>query len=341
MPTIKDVAREAGVSIATVSYVLNNKSDSISEQTRNLVLEAARRIGYTPNITARNLRYSRTGLIGYAWHTVPEGQVNPILDRFTYHLAYAAEMAGYHILTFIQPLEEPQAVYDDLSRAGRLDAFILAGIKYDDPRVNLLLERKFPFAGFGRSNPELNFPWVDVDGYGGVKKAVQYLIELGHRRIGFVGWGEDLSATFSERLKGYETALKEVGLPIPDEYIYYGEHSEQLGRDAFDYWWRLPEDQRPTAVMAVSDLEAIGLMNAAKEHGLTIGEDLSIIGFDDVPMSQYLSPPLTTLQQPIPEIAEILIDMLTAILNRRKPQYESQLVQPLLVKRGSCGAPKA
>src|SRR5215213_4303179 len=108
MPTIKDVAREAGVSIATVSYVLNNKADAVSEPTRKHVIEAADRIGYRPNVTARNLRSNQTRLIGYAWYdapseNVPAGRLNTVLDWFTFYLARAAEQSGYHLLTFTYP----------------------------------------------------------------------------------------------------------------------------------------------------------------------------------------------------------------------------------------------
>ncbi len=339
MPTIKDVAREAGVSIATVSYVLNNKSASISEETRNLVLEAARHIGYTPNVTARNLRYSRTGLVGYAWHDVPAGQVNPILDRFTYHLAHAAENAGYHILTFTQPVDDPVTVYDELLRSGRLDSFVLAGVKYDDPRVKLLMERNFPFACFGRSNPEHDFLWVDVDGENGVCSAVDYLIGLGHRRIGMVAWHEDNTLTWEHRVKGYKKAMHAADLPVNDEHIIYGDHSEQLGRSALAQWWELPKNDRPTAIFAISDLEAIGVMNEARERGIVVGKDLSVIGFDDVPMSQHLSPALTTLQQPVQQISEVLIGMLYKVLNQDEPEIRQLLVPPVLAKRGSCGPP--
>jgi LacI family transcriptional regulator len=164
MPTIKDVAREAGVSIATVSYVLNNKSAFFSEGTRQQVLEAVERIGYSPNVTARNLKASETRLIGYAWHEVPYGQVNSVLDHFTYALAQAAEAAGYHVLTFTHPLHDPIPVYEDLIKTQRVDGFVLAGTIAGDERIRYLMEQGFPFVSFGRSNPGWTFPWVDTEG---------------------------------------------------------------------------------------------------------------------------------------------------------------------------------
>jgi LacI family transcriptional regulator len=124
MLTIKDVAREAGVSIATVSYVLNNKNQTISEETRTRVWQAVRKIGYCPNVPARNLRSSQSKLLGYAWHEVAPEQVNTVLDRFSYALARAAEAAGYHMLTFTDLQDNPIPIYEDLIRTGRVDGFI-------------------------------------------------------------------------------------------------------------------------------------------------------------------------------------------------------------------------
>ena len=119
MPTIKDVAKRAGVSIATVSYALNDKLDMVSEETRRQVLSTAREMGYRPNVTARNLQAKSTGLIGYAWHIAPEElESSPMMAQFMFHLAQAVEAAGYHMLTFTHPADEPVEVYDDLIRLG-------------------------------------------------------------------------------------------------------------------------------------------------------------------------------------------------------------------------------
>src|SRR5690606_15182032 len=207
MPTIKDVAREAGVSIATVSYVLNKKAVAVSPETRRRVLEAARRIGYRANVTARNLRSSETRLIGYAWYEPPPydapfGRLNPILDCFAFYLARSAEQAGYHLLTFTYPPDDPTPTYDELIRMWRVDAFVLTGTVDNDPRVRFLLDQAFPFVSFGRSTEAWDFPWVDTDGRAGVRAGVEYLISLGHRRIAILGWPEDsLSGNF--RLAGY------------------------------------------------------------------------------------------------------------------------------------------
>jgi DNA-binding LacI/PurR family transcriptional regulator len=338
MPTIKDVAKEAGVSIATVSYVINHKDDGVSETTRKQVWEAVARIGYQPNVTARNLQASQTKLIGYAWHRVQHGQVNALLDHFTYYLAQAAEAAGYHVLTFTHDTDNWESVYRDLIRTKRIDGFVLADTQYDDPRIRFLLEERFPFVSFGRANPNWDFVYVDTDGRQGVIDSVNYLVSLGHRRIAMIGWPE-ASSTGSYRLQGYQQAMQAAGLEVRPDYLWRGVHDFQTGSDAVAYWCRLPRSQRPTAVLAVSDIIAIGAMHGAQAHGLTVGRDLSVMGFDDVPLSQYLRPALTTVRQPIPEICQTLIQMFQSVINGETPKQRHVLMPPQLVVRDSCGAP--
>jgi len=338
MPTIKDVAKEAGVSIATVSYVLNKKDTFVSKETRRQVLEAIERIGYTPNVTARNLKASQTRLIGYAWHEAPYDQVNPVLDRFTYYLAQAAEAAGYHVLTFTHPIDQPLPVYDELIRTQRVDAFVLAGTVRDDQRIRFLIDTEYPFVSFGRCNPNWDFPWVDTDGQQGVRQATEYLLSLGHTRIAMAAWPEE-SISGSFRVQGYFDALQYAGIPYRPDYVVRGEHSEQAGRDALACWCALSPDERPTAVIAITDLVAIGVMNEAERRGLVVGRDLSVIGYDDVPMSQYLRPALTTVQQPILEIGQALIGMLESVLRQNGRQLQNLVIPPRLVVRDSCSAP--
>ena len=215
MPTIKDVAREAGVSTATVSYVLNQKKAYlISPATRDLVLAAVKKVGYAPNTAARNLKISQSHLIGYAWHLAPSTGMNSVMDSFTYFLAQSAEAAGYHLLTFTHTSKGTLPVYEEMIRSGRVDAFVLSDTTNDDNRIPYLLEIGFPFVSFGRSNPDWDFSWVDTDGQQGTEQAVQYLIDLGHRRIAMAAWPED-SISGNARAAGYINTMRAAGLSIP------------------------------------------------------------------------------------------------------------------------------
>lgn len=339
MATIKDVAQEAGVSIATVSYVINNKDEAISDETRRIVWQAVEKVGYTPNINARNLKARHSKLIGYAWHEVPAGQVNSVLDRFMYFLAQEAEAAGYHILTFTHPKDDSlTAVYDELIRTRRVDAFVLADTNYNDPRLRFLIDKDFPFVAFGRSNPEWDFAWVDTDGKQGMREAVKYLLELGHRRIALIAWPEG-SVAGNARVDGYLEVLREAGIAIRNEYIWRGEQSEQTGRDAMQHWGKLPSAEQPTAIATVNDLIAIGALNEAEKLGHTVGKTLSIIGYDDVPLVQYLRPALTSVRQPIFEISRQVINMLQALIDDGNIPEPQVLMKTRLIVRDSCGPP--
>src|SRR4051812_45925874 len=184
--TMRDVAAYAGVSVTTVSYVINN-SPLIKPATRQLVRNAIRELGYHRNTTARNLKTNETRLIGYAWHVAEDPiRRNPLLDLFLYELAQSAESLGYHILTFTQ-ITGAQA-YEDLVNGNRVDGFVLSDVSYDDPRIKRLIEMKVPFAAYGKSNDEWDFPYVEVDGIRGVQLSVEHLLAKGHERIGLISW---------------------------------------------------------------------------------------------------------------------------------------------------------
>jgi DNA-binding LacI/PurR family transcriptional regulator len=339
MATIKDVARAAGVSIATVSYVLNNKTSAVSEETRIRVLDAVQQLGYTRNITARNLRSNQSKLIGYAWPEIAQGpDIHPdsFLEHFAFHLAREAWACGYHLLTFTYPKTDPIPVHDEMIRTGRVDAFIIANTDSDDVRIRYLLDRKFPFVAFGRSSPEWDFNWVDTDNRLGVYRAVEHLIALGHRRIGMVAWPKD-SLTGNLRLAGYHDALRDAGITPHPDYVVHTVYGESVGVLVFDQIAHLPPEEQPTAYVTVSDMTAISLMREAERRGHIIGKTLSVIGYDDEVMSRFLHPPLTSVRQPIREISYELIAMVEEILNGNPPETRQLLMPPELVVRETTG----
>ena len=340
MPTIKDVAKRAGVSIATVSYVLNGKLDMVSEGTRQQVLSTAREMGYHPNVTARSLQAQSTGLIGYAWHIAPEElESSPMMAQFMFHLAQAVEAAGYHMLTFTHPPDEPVEVYDNLIRSGRIDGFVLAETRQSDPRVAFLLECDIPFVCFGRTGNDWRFPWVDTDGRAGMRRAVEYLTELGHRRIAFLGWPPD-SLSGNDRLSGYLDGMQSAGFPIEDALLIRSDYPAGEIDRILRSWQELTPASRPTAVIVVADYIAIAVLRAAEQLGFRIGETLSVVGFDGVPIGQIIRPALTTLRQPMQTISQALLDLLQAGLDGSAGVPASRLIKPELVIRESTGSPQ-
>lgn len=333
--TIKDVAARAGVAYQTVSKVINGQGHVLPE-TEARIWEAARELNYKPNHNARNLRAQRSRMIGYSWVTAKADQAHHILDMFLTSMVVEAEAAGYHLLPFpYREGDEQVEGYRDLIDSGKVDGFILSSLNYNDPRVRFLLECKFPFVAFGRSSPELDFPYVDVDGAAGLRQATEHLLAHGHRRIAALAWPAE-SRVGNDRLAGYIAALQTAGVPVDPALMARGEGTFAFGQSATEQWLRLPPEQRPTAIVAVTDTMAVGAMRACQEQNLTVGRDLAVVGFDDAPMSQYLWPPLTSIHQPIRQAGHKCIEILIALLEGRRLEQQQVLLTPELVVRASA-----
>jgi len=284
---------------------------------------------------ARNLRTQRSRMLGYSWAPSPPDQANPILDAFLQGMMEAAERASYHVLPFShRQVTEHIATYRELLGTGRGDGFILSSVELNDPRIIFLLEQNVPFVAFGRSNPEWNYSYVDVDGAAGTRMATEHLLERGHRHIAALAWSPS-SRVGNDRLSGYLSALDTAGISIEPEWIARGEGRVAFGHAATARWLELPVQQRPTAVVAFSDAMAIGAMRAAQERGLRVGTDFAVTGFDDAPMAQYLTPALTTVRQPIRAVGQQVISILVSLLAGVRPAEDRVVLQPQLIVRES------
>jgi DNA-binding LacI/PurR family transcriptional regulator len=301
-------------------------------------LDAVAELGYRPSAIARGLRARESRVIGYSWLRVPADRWHPILDRFLYSMTEAAEAQEYQILTFTRAHDDkPWLPYQELLLTGRVDGFVLTETDWDDVRIRYLLDRDFPFVAFGRANEEWDFPYVDVDGEAGLRLAVEHLVALGHQRIGLIAWPEP-SLVGHFRHCGYVEALEAAGIAPDPAWIVRAEHREAAGRQAMHTLLDLPSDRRPTAVVAVSDLMAIGAMNAAYEARMRPGRDIAVVGFDDIPTAQYLRPSLTTLRQPIDEVGERVVNMLLQLVRGEELVQRRVLLAPTLIVRESCGS---
>lgn len=332
--TLKDVARHAGVSYQTVSKVLRDEI-KVTPDTRARIEKAVKELGYQTNITARNLRTQASQLIGYSWRPSIQNGVNPILEQFLQSIVETAEAANYHVLLFPhQNRTEMVAAYSDLISTNRVDGFILSDLGYDDPRVAHLLELSFPFVAFGRSNPEWSFPYVDVDGQSGLRMATNHLLEQGHRRIAALVWPPK-SRVGTARLKGFLGAMEQAGNEIDPEWILEGDGTFNFGYWAANKLLDLPDSRRPTGIVTVVDIQAIGATRAIQDRGIVVGRDFGIIGFDDSPLVQCLSPSLTSLRQPIKEVGETVVTLLTEIINGDESEKQQIMLAPKLIVRES------
>lgn len=332
--SIKDVAVRAGVSYQTVSKVLNGEL-KVAPATEARIAASVQELGYRPNHSARSLRTQRSQMIGYSWSSSETEQLNHIVHMFLTGVVSEAEAVGQHVLPFpYRDGDDQVAGYRELIDAGRVDGFVLSSVMYDDPRISFLLERGFPFVAFGRSGPRDEFPYVDVDGAAGLRLATEHLIERGHRRIAVLAWAA-VTRVSDDRLSGYFQALAAAGLSVDSDLVGRGESDYETGYQATACWLSLPPEKRPTAVVAMSDHMAVGAMQAAQAAGLTIGRDFAVTGFDDVPLSQYLQPPLTSVRQPIRQAGHLCVDLLVALLSGLPVAERHILLQPELVIRAS------
>jgi DNA-binding LacI/PurR family transcriptional regulator len=333
--TLKDVAAQAGVSYQTVSKVIN-RTYRVPADTEARIWTAVSALGYVPDQQARNLRSQRSRMIGYSWQSeIPPETSSNVMNAFLTAMVEEAAAADYYLLPFSHPVRD--AHVDDYRRligSGRVDGFVLSSIDYDDRRLAFLLEAGFPFVGFGRSNSELDFPWVDVDGGLGLKLAVDHLVERGHRRIAFIGVPGP-SRVGDDRLGGYLAALLARGLESDPDLVARGAASFEFGRDAAARWLDLPADRRPTAIATVCDTQAVGAMHGARSRGLMVGRDVAIIGFDDDPSSRMLWPPLTTIRQPLREVGRTCVELLIRLIESQPVERRQVLLAPELIVRES------
>ncbi|WP_234440471.1 LacI family DNA-binding transcriptional regulator [Streptomyces rimosus] len=324
-----DVARLAQVGKQTVSNALNNP-DLLRPETLARVTAAIEKLGYRPHTAARSLRRRESRTIGYALERSVAGRSNAVQDRFLHALAAAA---GYRLLVFSadSPEEEVER-YDELLRERAVDAFVLDRTRKDDARHRWLHGKSVPFVAFGRSWSEQDFgDWVDVDGAAGIEAATEHLALAGHERIGLLGWPAG-SGTGDNRVAGWQRAMKRHGLPVRDLRAAASNSTETARQAAGTLL-----DQDVTAVVAVSDALALGCYDALRERGLQPGTDVAVTGFDDSPFAELLAPTLTSVEQPLEQVAEECVRMLLARISEPWRPTEHLLLTPRLVIRDSSG----
>jgi LacI family repressor for deo operon, udp, cdd, tsx, nupC, and nupG len=335
--TIADVAKAAGVSTGTVSRVLNQRHGDIkiSEETRKLVLEAANRLGYSPNPFASALRTQRTGMIG----TIVRDIGDPFLSMMLREIHRVARSMGIDVLF-------GHAEYD-LDTVGRHVAFmhshlfdgllLLGDMPGEQDVLRELVESNTPFVAVacGEESP---YPSVNVDEAAGVKLAFDYLYSLGHRRIAFIGNLEH--GGIKERLIHFQRLLSEHDMFSSDDYVRRCGNSRAAASDCAQDLLSLPNP--PTAIFCATDLAALGAMNGALRLGLRVPGDVSIIGFDDIEETPNSFPALTTIRQPIGDMANQAVRLLMRLVKRETSEEEENrvVIQPRLIVRQSC-APRA
>ncbi|MFZ8843515.1 LacI family DNA-binding transcriptional regulator [Thermoflexus sp.] len=336
-PTAEDVARLAGVSRTTVSLVLNGVVGvRIPEETRRRVREAAARLGYRPHAAARHLVRGRAEVIALVLRQTPD-QVfaDAFLPEVLRGLSRVLRKAGFHLLIFPLSPDHPPEETVALLQERRVDGLILSGPRFEDREWLARWSQETPVVLLGRLS-DTPIPSVDVDNVQAAAEAVRHLIRLGHRRIGLIT-NAPLSYTASyERWLGYRQALEEAGLPYEETWVAFGAFTPASGVAAMEQLLRLPHP--PTAVFVASDVVAFGALQAIRRRGLRIPQDIAIVGFDDVPLSAYVDPPLTTVHLPAEELGLHAGHLLLRWIEEGRPPTQEIRLATGLIIRQSCGA---
>ena len=325
MVTIKQVAAHAGVSTATVSYVLNGQG-SIPAETQRRVWEAVAALEYQPRHAARSMR-GRSHTLGVSIAHGYDRLADPAAAEILAGMADAASQRGVSLL-LIPRTDDPAAGCVRVARSGQVDGVVVFDPEHGDGRVDALTQAGIPQVCVG----QVGALWVTHDVARGMTLAVQHLVEYGHRSIALIAPDPELVSS-DWYLESYEAALAAHGLTIPEGGVLAGGRREADGEAAMAELLTLEE--RPTAVIAASDELAYGAMRAIRDAGLRVGADVSIIGCDDLPPAAYMQPALTTIRQPRYDIGVAAITLLDAVVQHKPPSQTHLVLAPSLRVRAS------
>lgn len=322
MTTSSEVARAAGVSQATVSRVLND-DPRVAAATRARVLSAIKRLNYTPNAIARGLVTRRTGIIG----VVVANIMNPFYPEFLEAIADRLAESQLKMLLF-NASGQPEEEYIRVLLEQQVEGVVFTSATCDSRLVQELADRRFPAVLTNRYIKDIALDAAVGDNEGGARAVADHLLTLGHERIGVIA-GDHLASTSNERLAAFRAALHDAGRAIDDDLVRQANFDPTMARDcARDL---LDRPDRPTAIFCLNDLMAFGVLNAVRGLGLRVPDDVSVVGFDDIWMAGWESFRLTTVHQPLAEMARAAVDLLIERLNDphrsvRKLVFPSALV---------------
>jgi LacI family transcriptional regulator len=340
--TIRQLARLSGVSIGTVSRALNGYAD-VNPETRERIVRLARELDYTPAAAARSLVTQRSHVIGVFLET---GEGHPDLQHPFFHevlvgVKNAIGASGYDLLLFAS--ERPGNGYGEHSylkraRHHNVEGVVLFGVDADDDEVRRLVRSEMACVGVDVELAGPKTEYVISDNMSGIALAMRHLHDLGHRRIATITGLLD-KRTGADRLRSYRTEMQALGLAYRDEYVAYGDFYVESGQREMARMLGLAEP--PTAVVAASDLMALGAIRAVAEAGLQVPDDVSIVGFDDIQLAGHVHPPLTTLRQDKARMGAEAGRALMALIDGETDLPEAVTLPVELIVRGSTTAPRS
>jgi LacI family transcriptional regulator len=333
--TIVQVAEEAGVSFGTVSRVINHDVH-VRQETRERVIGAMQKLGYTANRQARSLAGGRSNIIGVLVPDLGTGYIDEIIRGIDAELSL---LDLDLILYTTHRTASKEANYIANLARGMVDGLLLVLPRIPAEYIETLSNRTVPFVLVDYQEISRDYPAVGTTNWQGAYSATEYLINLGHTRIGFITGAMDLGCA-DERLKGYRSALRDNHIPEDEALIYPGMFNQPDGYTGALAMLDLADP--PTAIFASNDVMAMGAMDAVRNRGLRIPIDVSVVGFDDIPQASLVRPRLTTVSQPLEKMGRVATQMLMELLQKKaKAKEENRIELPTeLVIRESCQPPR-
>ncbi len=325
--TIKDVAREAGVSISTVSNALNNV-DVLNPETKSHVLNVAKRLNYVPNLNGKQLKTGKTKMLGFFTTSVS----GPYFYTLVESMARECDRLGYGLNVFVTR-DKGVIMSNILGR--RVDGVIIyEELRIDNEDVIMMMKEKIKAVFLDRFLENETMGSVIFDSFVAGYEATKYLISLGHKKIAYIS-GVDTMFDSVQRKEGYLAALREHQLLVDDDYVLQGYFEEEGAYNAIKSFLHMHPDKLPDAFLAGNDLSAIGCIRALKSHGFDVPSDISVVGFDDIDIAQYFTPPLTTVRNQIARQGVLAIDHLVRMIQKKEQGKKQKLAGELIVRGSS------
>ena len=334
--TSHDIAKAAGVSRTTVSYVLSNRLGvSVSGKTRRRVLATARRLGYVPNSAAAMLVTGRSKSIGLVLSRPELIGVDGFIPIMIHGLNEVCSARGYRLL--MEAVADPPGVDDylDLAKSKRVDSMIILNPRKGDPALRKVIETTFPVLVAGSAEQPRESA-IGTQDRQGSRKATEHLLSLGHKRIAHISYASLNYHGALLRLEGYQLALAGANIPFDKSLFLEGDFTAQSGYDAMTRI--LASDSRPTALFASNDTIATGAMLALREAKLSVPDHFAVVGYDDLPIASYTCPPLTTIRTHPFDQGKLLAEAAIALMNNEEVGSQQDVLPLELVVRQSCGA---
>lgn len=326
-PTIRDVAKRANVSVATVSRILNNLS-GYSDQTKQKVLQTIEEMGYQPNAIARSLNNKRTQTIGVLFPIVSSEFSSEIL----YGVEGYAHEHNYSVLVCNTEIDGTRTMkYLNLLREKQIDGIILASETLKEEYYDILESARIPVVLVSSQSGRQDVPFVKVDDKQAAYDATRYLIDRGHRDIAMISGTKGDPIAGTPRVEGYRLALHDYGIEFAEDLVQYGDFLYESGCEAMK---SLLQQKRPfTALFAASDEMAIGALSEASRRGIRVPDDISIIGYDNLRLSRMMTPALTTVHQPLNEMGKLASEKLISMIETGEAAASSIVTHAIMERQ--------